>query len=255
MSGVGIESAYDTPSPAPDAAGDKNAAVSRTVVLVHGAWHGAWCWEQVVTRLDAAGVDSVAVDLPSVSVPDATVHDDAACVKAALDGVSGEAVLVGHSYGGAVISEAGVHPAASHLVYLTAFALEVGESPAENSLTGGGNSDLEAAIEVGDGVLTIRPDLATAAFFHDVAPEVASASTARLRPQSFAALGTPVAAAAWREKPSVYVVCTDDRAVPVALQRSNAARVGESVDWHTSHSPFLSRPDLVADLLVEISSR
>jgi len=77
----------------------------------------------------------------------------------------------------------------------------------------------------------------------------------RLRPQSLAAVGGKVEAAAWREKPATYVVCTEDHALPVALQRSNAARIGESVDWPTSHSPFLSRPELVADLLIEISSR
>ena len=141
--------------------------MSRTVVLVHGAWHGAWCWEQVVRRLDAAGQPSVAVDLPSVSSPTATLADDAACVRDALDALTTEAVLVGHSYGGSVITESGVHAAVAHLVYLTAFALEVGESAAENELTGGERGALEAAIRVGDGVLTIDPDLAVPAFFHD----------------------------------------------------------------------------------------
>ena len=214
--------------------------MSRTVVLVHGAWHGAWCWEQVLPLLDAASVPIVAVDLPSVSHASATLHDDADYVRGALDSITGDAVLVGHSYGGAVISEAGVHPAVAHLVYLTAFALEVGESPAENALTGGdGPSDLVAAIDFGDGVLTIDPERAVAAFYHDCTPEIASAAVERLRPQSLLALGGKVDAAAWREKPATYVVCTDDRALPVALQRSNAARIGNSIDWPTSHSPFL----------------
>ena len=235
---------------------DEGRRVSRTVVLVHGAWHGAWCWELVTPRLDAAGVASVAVDLPSVSSADATLHDDAACVRTALDAIDGGAVLVGHSYGGAVISEAGVHPAVDHLVYLTAFALERGESAQENSLTGGNEpSELGPAIRVGEKVFEINPEPGIAAFFHDCPDDVAQSAAARLRPQSRVALGGTVNAAAWREKPATYVVCTEDRALPVALQRSNAARVGESVDWATSHSPFLSRPDLVAGLLVEISSR
>jgi len=71
---------------------------------------------------------------------------------------------------------------------------------------------------------------------------------------SMAALAGTVEAAAWREKAATYVVCTDDRALPVALQRSNAARIGNAVEWPTSHSPFLSRPGLVADLLLELSS-
>jgi pimeloyl-ACP methyl ester carboxylesterase len=235
--------------------------VSRTVVLVHGAWHGAWCWERVFPLLDAASVPIIAVDLPSVSHAGATLPDDADYVRGALDSIAGDAVLVGHSYGGAVISQAGVHAAVAHLVYLTAFALDVGESPQENSLEGGdGLNDLIAAIDFGEAptgepVITIKPEGAVAAFFHDCTPEIASAAVERLRPQSLVALGGKVDAAAWREKPGTYVVCTDDRALPVELQRSNAARVGNSIDWPTSHSPFLSRPDLVADLLIDLSLR
>lgn len=223
---------------------------------MHGAWHGAWCWERVVPRLEAAGVAVVAVDLPSVSSAAATLPDDAACVQEALDAVAGEAVLVGHSYGGVVIGEAGAHPAVAHLVFLSAFALEVGESTAQNSLTGGiDGSDLPAAIRVDGGVFRIDPALAGVAFYHDCTQADSDAAVARLRPESLAALGGTVTAAAWREKAATYVVCTDDRALPVALQRSNAVRIGNSVDWPTSHSPFLSRPDLVADLLIELSSR
>jgi pimeloyl-ACP methyl ester carboxylesterase len=125
----------------------------------------------------------------------------------------------------------------------------------ENSLTGGEDSDLAASIQIADGVLTIDPERAVATFFHDCAPDVAAAAVDRLRPQSLGSIRGYVDAAAWRDKPATYVVCTDDRALPVALQRSNAARIGESVDWPTSHSPFLSRPELVADLLIEVSSR
>jgi pimeloyl-ACP methyl ester carboxylesterase len=165
-------------------------------------------------------------------------------------------VLVGHSYGGAVITEAGVHASVAHLVYLTAFALEIGESPARNNLEGGaGGTALDAAMQFGDGVLTLDPELAVEAFYHDCEPEVARAAVNRLRPQSLNALQSDVTAAAWRDKPATYVVCTDDRGLTTELQRANAARIGNSVDWPTSHSPFLSRPELVADLLVEISSR
>ncbi len=81
--------------------------MSRTVVLVHGAWHGAWCWTPVVARLGAAGRRTTAVDLPSVSSTTATLADDVACVRAALDALDGEALLVGHSYGGVVVTDAG----------------------------------------------------------------------------------------------------------------------------------------------------
>jgi pimeloyl-ACP methyl ester carboxylesterase len=229
--------------------------MSRTVVLVHGAWHGAWCWEQVVARLDAAGRRSVAVDLPSVSSARASLADDVACVRATLDAIEGDALLVGHSYGGVVVTDAGSHPAVAHIAYLTAFALEPGESANENTLTGGeGVSALTEAIVVRDGVLTIGADLAVHAFLHDCTPDVARDAARRLRPMSLTALRGKVEGAAWREKPATYALCTDDRALPVALQASNAARIGNSVEWPTSHSPFLSRPDLVTDLLLELSS-
>src|SRR6185436_9311918 len=198
--------------------------MSRTVVLVHGAWHGAWCWERVVARLDAAGRRSVAVDLPSVSSASASLADDVACVRAALDAVDGEALLVGHSYGGVVVTDAGRHPAVAHIAYLTAFALEPGESANENTLTGGeGVSELSDALVLGDGVLTIPADLAVPVFFHDCAPDVARDAARRLRPMALAALQGKVEGAAWREKPATYAVCTDDHALPVALQESNAA--------------------------------
>jgi pimeloyl-ACP methyl ester carboxylesterase len=210
----------------------------------------------VVPLLDAAAVPLVVVDLPSVSHDAATLHDDADYVRGALDAIDDEVVLLGHSYGGAVITAAGVHPNVVHLVYLCGFVLEVGESAQENSLTGGeGPSDLAGAVQIVDGVVTIDPERAVAAFFHDCTPAVAAAAAERLRPQSLGSLGGYVEAAAWHEKPATYVVCTEDRALPVALQRSNAARIGASVDWPTSHSPFLSRPELVADLLIELSSR
>ena len=227
----------------------------RTIVLVHGAWHGAWCWDPVVARLDAEGRRSIAVDLPSVSSTGATLADDAACVRAALDAVHGEALLVGHSYGGGVVTEAGVHPAVAHIAYLTAFALEPGESVTENALTGGeGGTAVDNAIRLADGVITIDTEGAIPAFFHDCPDAVARDAAARLRPMSLAALQGKVARAAWREKPATYAVCTDDRALTEALQRSAAARIGNTVEWPTSHSPFLSRPDLVAGLLLDLSS-
>src|SRR6185369_14343612 len=90
------------------------------VVLVHGAWHGAWCWGPAIAALAAAGVTALAVDLPG--------HGDAAHVSSVLDSLDGPVVLAGHAYGGAVITEAGSHPAVAHLVYLSGMALDDGES-------------------------------------------------------------------------------------------------------------------------------
>ena len=124
------------------------------------------------------------------------------------------------------------------------------------STGGDGRSELDAAIRVRRRRAHDRSRAARSPRSSTTARRRSrAAAVERLRPQSLAALGGKVTAAAWREKPATYVVCTDDRALPVALQRSNAARVGNSIDWPTSHSPFLSRPELVADLLIELSSR
>jgi pimeloyl-ACP methyl ester carboxylesterase len=226
-----------------------------TVVLVHGAWHGGWCWDMVVRQLDAAGVASVTVENPSVAQAPADLHADGDNVRRVLDGVDGPVVLVGHSYGGAVITDAGAHPAVAQLVYLTAFALDDGESVIQNDLAG-----LED-VKLGEGMRfetdTAQLDLARAVefFFHDCTPDVAASAVAQLRPMSMAAMTCTPRAVAWREKPSTYIVCTDDRALPVTLQQSNANRLGTVFEMPTSHSPFLSRPDDLARLLIEISSR
>jgi pimeloyl-ACP methyl ester carboxylesterase len=130
------------------------ADVANTVVLVHGAWHGGWCWEKVIPLLEAAGVDSVAVDLPLTSL-----REDADATRTALDAVPGEAVLCGHSYGGAVITEAGHHPAVAHLAYLTAFACDEGESPAATATDADvPATDLVEAFVLDDGWATLTRD-------------------------------------------------------------------------------------------------
>jgi pimeloyl-ACP methyl ester carboxylesterase len=179
------------------------------------------------------------------------MHDDADCVRAVLDTVDAPVVLVGHSYGGAVITDAGTHDAVHELVYISAFALDVGESVRQNELTGGAGSALEGALGFDGDVITVDPQRAVAALYHDCPDEAARSAVAALRPQSMASFAGIPREIAWRAKPATYAICTDDRAVMPALQRAAARRVTQSVEWPTSHSPFVSRPDLVLDLLVE----
>jgi len=226
-----------------------------TVMLVHGAWHGSWCWDSVRAELHGAGVPSAVVDNPSVTHPGSDLPADGDNLRLALDAIDGPVVLVGHSYGGAVISDAGVHPNVEHLVYLTALVLDSGESASVNGLTGGEGSALVDAMVFDDGMLTIEPDRVAELFFHDCAPNVAAGAAAQLRPMTMAAMTTGARAAAWRERPSTYVVCTDDRALPVPLQRSCADRIGTVVEMPTSHSPFLSRPDELARMLAALAVR
>ncbi len=226
-----------------------------TILLVHGAWHGSWCWEAVRRHLDDAGIATAAVDNPSVATPGSDLHADGDNLRDALDAVAGPVVLAGHSYGGAVITDSGAHPKVERLVYLTAFALDAGESLLENELTGGEGMKLGEALVFDGDIVSVEPARVVEFFYHDCAPDVADAAAARLRPMPLAAMGGVPRSVAWREVPSTYVVCTDDRAIPVALQRSCAARIGDVVELATSHSPFLSRPDELARLLAELASR
>lgn len=232
-----------------------------SVVLVHGAWHGAWCFDRVVAGLHDAGIDAVAVDLPGHGDdrgPFGDLHTDAARVREVIDRLDGDCVLLGHSYGGAVITEAGVHPAVQHLVFLCAFAIDaeescmaaaVRESEALDISFEGRPTLADAIVIDADGSSTVRADLAAACFYHDCDEATTNAALASLGPQPMVTLGDVPHAVAWRRRPSTYVVCTEDLAVPPDLQRVMARRCTTTVEWPTSHSPFLSAPERIVDLL------
>jgi pimeloyl-ACP methyl ester carboxylesterase len=240
--------------------------MTATVVLVHGAWHGAWCWDRVVPRLRDRGLEVVAVDLPGHGDdpgPLTDLHGDAARVRAVIDELDGPVVLVGHSYGGVVVTEAGTHPAVEHLVYLAAFAINDQEScgsagagdPALAMIDHSNRPDLGALMVIDDGVVTLRADGADEVFYNDCDAPTAAAAVSRLGPQRLDTLTQTPTAVAWQETASTYVVCTADQAVHPDLQRLLAARCTETAALPTSHSPFLSRPDLVAGLLAERANR
>jgi pimeloyl-ACP methyl ester carboxylesterase len=225
--------------------------VTATVVLVHGAWHGAWCWEKVVPRLQAAGVPAVAVDLPGhgkSAEPFGDLHDDAAAVRRLLDAAGGPVVLCGHSYGGMVITEAGDHPAVRHLVYLAAFMPDEGVALRGISRPPRPSGLSNAAVLGDDGLVRLGPG-AAAALYHDCDPADIEGALRRLGPHPAATFTQAPAAVAWHTVPSTYVVCTADRAIPPDFQRAMAERAGRVVEWPTGHSPFFARPDLVAELL------
>jgi pimeloyl-ACP methyl ester carboxylesterase len=225
----------------------------KPVVLVHGAWHGPWCWERVTPLLDAAGVPWVAPDLPSCARASngAGLVDDVAEVEAALDALPGDepAILLGHSRGGTVISEAGAHPRVGNLVYLTAFLLEEGEDPR----TMVGDSVLPFLDFADDGTSMPKPADGPGVFYNDCSPPDIAWAMERLRPLAMAGLGTEVPRYAWRHKPSTFVICSIDRAIPAAAQRLMAKRAAGVVEWETGHSPFLNRPELVAELLISMA--
>jgi len=231
-----------------------------TVVLVHGACHGAWCWDKVVAGLTDRKIPTLAVDLPGHGASTEPLGDlaaDAAALRATLDRV-GPSVVCGHSYGGAVVTEgAAGHPDVRHLVYLTAFALAVGESTMAAAPDGGGSdraTELGTAVRFADdGTMWFEGPAVVDALYHDCSPEDVAFALAHLGPQSMSGLSGIATRAAWQDIPSTYVVCTEDRAVAPDLQRRLASRTNQVVEWPTSHSPFLSRPDLVVDLLAGIA--
>jgi pimeloyl-ACP methyl ester carboxylesterase len=233
-----------------------------TAVLVHGAWHGAWCWERVVGPLRERGVAVVTLDLPGHGEDhgeESDLHADAARVRSVLDGLDDDVVLLGHSYGGAVITEAGVHPRVTHLVFLCALA--VGSS--ESCITAGAEDpdtariSHEGRVQLASGfvpneagtAVTLTREGAIATLYNDCDAEWTEWALARLGPQPLVTFQQSPSAVAWREKPSTYVVCADDQAIHPELQRILARRCTTSVEWPTGHSPFLCRPELVIDLV------
>ena len=231
------------------------------IVLVHGAWHGAWCWSAVQAELDRRGLPSYAVDLPghgASTLPLGDLHGDAAHVAASIDALDRDVVLVGHSYGGAVISEASVRTGrARHLVYLTAFVPAAGQSlldrlqsmpPIHTPLS-------DAVVAHEDGTSTVDPDGAALAFYGLCPPEVAAAAIARLCPQPLATFRQPTTGAGWTSIPSTYVCCDADQAIPMEHQRAMAASCAEVHTIHADHSPFVSAVGVTCDLLEGVARR
>jgi pimeloyl-ACP methyl ester carboxylesterase len=237
--------------------------MTATVVLVHGAWHGAWCFDRVTPLLREARVPAVAVDLPGHGAdpgPFTDLHGDASRVVSVLDNIEGRVVLLGHSYGGAVITEAGVHPSVTHLVYLCAFALDSDESCAgaavneTMSLSHEGRPSLvDGWVNHPDGTTTLTPDGAATCLYDDCDPETLAWAVAHLGPQPMSNLGQSPSAVAWRQRPSTYVVCSGDQGIHPGLQRMLAKRCTQSRVWSTGHSPFASHPELVSGLLAELA--
>jgi pimeloyl-ACP methyl ester carboxylesterase len=236
------------------------------VVLVHGAWHGAWCWEQIVGGLTEREIDVIAPDLPghgADATPMADLHGDAAFVRGVLDDLDAPAVLVGHSYGGAVVTEAGTHPAVEHLVFIAGLALGAAESCAsaavdESEAAGiswdGRPSLADGLLTTPDGMTTLEGSVAAACLYNDCEAVTTAWAVERLGAHPIHNLQQEPRSVAWETKASTYVVCSDDMAVHPDLQRLLAARCTKTVEWPTGHSPFLSRPELVTAFLADLAA-
>ena len=212
------------------------------VALVHGALHGPWCWDGVVTGLRDRGVETVAPELPFTGF-----RDDVATARTAIEVAGPGVVVCGHSYGGMVISAAASGlSGVTRLVYLAAFQTDIGENLA--SLTERHPSPGTLAPEVVDGTITFDPVALHDFFYGDSDASVVATIAPMLRAMTFDAW-TFEEEPAWKHIPSTYILCTRDRAVAPALQREMATRADVVVEWENDHSPFLTRPDDIAEIL------
>ncbi|MFF7476184.1 alpha/beta fold hydrolase [Streptomyces sp. NPDC008092] len=219
--------------------------MSATIVLVHGGFVDGAGWRGVYDALTADGLDVQIVQNPTKSLA-----DDVAVTRDVLDAADGPVVLVGHSYGGAVITEAGNHDKVAALVYVTAFAPDQGESV--NTLLGTFPADgpQPPILPPVNGYLFLDRAAFPDAFAADVSAQEAAFMADSQVPWGLDALGGTVTRAAWHAKPSWYLHVTEDRMIPPAAQASMAQRIGATVaETPGSHAIYVSRPDVVADLI------
>ena len=222
-----------------------------TILLVHGAWHGAWCWDAVIPLLEAKGRAVRAIDLPTVHAPNKAelgLADDVKAVTDAVAAIDGPVVVVAHSYGGVPTTQALAGASnVQHIVDIAAFALDAGESLL------GAVGGVPPTWWMVDGPLTTAGNAAEPAeslFFNDVPDDLAHATAARLLSQATKPFGEAITAAAWATIPSTYVITERDNVFPVFAQEALSGRAGSTVHrLDTSHSPFLSQPEATAAII------
>ncbi|WGY71099.1 alpha/beta hydrolase [Burkholderia cepacia] len=226
-------------SPAPSVA-------SRTaVVLVHGGFVDGSGWEGVYRILTRDGYDVHIVQNPTLSLA-----GDVAATHAVIDALEKPVILVGHSYGGVVITEAGNHPKVAGLVYVTAFAPETGESVASLIANPAPGAPVPPILPQPNGFLLLDPAQFADAFAADLEPAQAAFMAASQVAWGLDALNGAATAPAWKTKPSWYLVAKDDRMIPPDAQRAMATRAGATaVELDGSHAIYVSQPGGVAELV------
>jgi pimeloyl-ACP methyl ester carboxylesterase len=220
------------------------AQLAKNVLLVHGAWADGSSWSKVIPRLTAVGLNVVAVQIPLTSLA-----DDVAATERAIALADGPVLLVGHSYGGAVITEAGNDPKVVGLVFVSAFAPDTGESSLSlataNPTPAGGELRSDASEFF---------KLTSTGIFDDFAQDLSRTEKTILDvtqvPTAGAALGAPATNPSWRNKPTWFVIAANDRTVSPQLEAMEAKRMNaKTITVSTSHVAMLADPERVADFI------
>ena len=226
--------------------GTANGGV-KNVVLVHGGFVDGSGWQGVYDVLKKDGYKVSIVQNPTISLT-----DDVAVTKRTLAAQDGPAILVGHSYGGVVITEAGNDPKVAGLVYIAAFAPDTGESVSSLIKNPPPGAPVPPILPPQDGFLLLDRAKFQASFAADVSADAAAFMADSQVPWGLDALNGAVTAPAWKTKPSWYLVATDDKMIPPDAQRAMSKRAGSTVvEAKGSHSVYVSQPRAVADLIAK----
>lgn len=223
----------------------ENRETVKNIVLVHGGFVDGSGWQGVYEMLRNRGYNVAIVQNPTISLA-----ADVAVTKRTIAGQDGPVILVGHSYGGVVITEAGNHPSVAALVYIAAFAPDNSESVQSMIQNPPPGAPVPPILPPQDGFLFLDREKFAASFAADVKPETAAFMADSQVPWGVEALSGAVTQPAWRTKPSWYLVSTEDRMIPPDAQRFMAKRAGSTVvEVRGSHAVYVSQPEAAADLI------
>lgn len=226
------------------------AAAMASIVLVHGGFVDGSGWEEVYKILKKDGYEVSIVQNPTTSLA-----DDVAFTKRVLDAQKGPVILVGHSYGGVVITEAGTDPKVAGLVYIAAFAPDKGESVAALIKDPASGAPVPPILPAGEGFLALDRVKFHASFAADVARDKADFMANSQVPWGVGALQGAITEPAWRVKPSWYLIATADRMIPPPAQKAMSARAGSTVvEVDGSHAVYVSKPKAVAALIAKAAN-
>jgi pimeloyl-ACP methyl ester carboxylesterase len=229
---------------------EAGSASAGTVVLVHGGFVDGSGWHGVYDRLKNDGYTVAVVQNPTLSL-----EGDVATTNRVIDAQSEPVILVGHSYGGAVITEAGRNPNVAALVYIAAFAPDEGESVNTLIANPAPGAPVPPILPPQDGFLFLDREKFHDSFAGDVSDAEAAFMADSQVPWGVDALGGTISDPAWRSKPSWYLVATDDRMIPPPAQREMSARAGSTVvELAGSHAIYVSQPAAVAELIEQAAS-